>query len=65
MSNFTRDQRIGNDADGVTAGGENRVGNQPHQSDAAATEDQTDLARGHLARKVFRRRAKLGRVPLA
>jgi hypothetical protein len=63
MGNLARDERIRNDPDGVTAGGENGVGDKPHQSDAAATEDKTDPARRHLARKAFGRGAKLGHVP--
>ncbi len=62
MRDLARDQRIGNDADGVTAGRENRVGDESHQSDAAATEDKTDPARHHLARHVFRSGTKLRRV---
>jgi hypothetical protein len=43
-----------NDADCVAACSEDGVGHNAHQSNVAATEDETDAAPCHLVRELFR-----------
>ena len=42
MGDFPIDQRLRDHADDLTAGGERRVGEAPHQSNAGATVDEAD-----------------------
>ena len=62
MRNLARNQRIGNDANRMATCGKHRVGDDPHQPNAAATEDETNAAGDHLAGESFRGLAKLGLV---
>ena len=53
MSDLARDQRVGDDADRVTARGQHGVGKDAHQPDGAAAEHETDAAPRHLARELL------------
>src|SRR5688572_2962789 len=46
-------QMLRDDADHLAAGGHGRVGDRPHQADAAAAIDQTDVALGQFPAKLF------------
>jgi len=49
---LARDQRVRNDPNRVTAGFEHGVRDDTHQTNAAASEDQTDCTARHLATKL-------------
>jgi hypothetical protein len=61
MRNLARDERVWNDADRMSAGGKDGVGENAHESDAATTEHQADAAGHHRARQILRRFAVHGR----